>query len=47
LETENALTVAIESSAPYDVEDKKNFEGPLQIHTSSSALLAITEAYQA
>ena len=47
LETDDVLTVAIKSSAPYDVEDKKNFEGLLQIHTSFAAPLVIAEAYQA
>ena len=45
LETDDALTAAIESSAPYDVEDEKNFEGRSQIHISSFALLEIPKAY--
>ena len=47
LETDDVLTVVTKSPAPYDVEDKKNFEGLLQIHTSFAALLVIAEAYQA
>ena len=47
LETDDVLTVVTKSSAPYDIEDKKNFESLLQIHTSFAALLVIAEAYQA
>ena len=47
LETDDILTVATKSSAPYDVEDKKNFESLLQIYTSFATLLVIAETYQA
>ena len=47
LETDDVLTVATKSSAPYNIEDKKNFEGLLQIYTSFAILLVIAEAYQA
>ena len=47
LETDDVLTVATKSSAPYDIKDKKNFESLLQIYTSFAILLVIAEAYQA
>ena len=47
LETDDVLTVATKNSALYDIEDKKNFKGLLQIYTSFATLLVIAEAYQA